>query len=144
MRCVEIKHMHHCRVHPTHYYRRGGKCIECRAEWERRERAEREQNRLKRLERKARNTNIADSAQIGRDKRKETITKADRHRMTNMSKVSLVEKPGRWPTNKKQQNPGTQPALDLVRAPKEDQKQKNSKGQNQDPTLHKDKKNWMG
>ena len=74
VRCVEIKQIYQWRIHPGRYYRRGGRCIECKAEWERRERAEREQNRLKRLEKKVRDTNIADFGQIGYGKRKQNIT----------------------------------------------------------------------
>lgn len=142
-RCVEIKHLYRCRIHPDHYYRRGGKCIECKAEWERRERAERERNCLKRMGKKARDTNIADCAQMKCIKRKETMMKLRRPGITQIPNVSLVEKPGKWPIKRKQQNPGTQLSPELERALKEDREKEDCKGKAQGLTIYKAKKKWM-
>lgn len=105
-RCVEIKHMYQCRIHPGHYYRRGGKCIECKAEWERRQRAEREKNRLKRLEKKAKDTAKTDFAIAGNGSRLGAFSKPGK-RQTQVHKISMLPKPRKLPMKPRQEACGT-------------------------------------
>ena len=82
--------MFQCQIHRNHYYRKGGKCIECKEQWKREERAQREQDRVKKLDKKAKDTAKADFAIAGNGSRLGAFTKPGK-RQSPVPKIKCPE-----------------------------------------------------
>ncbi|CAF9914991.1 hypothetical protein IMSHALPRED_002302 [Imshaugia aleurites] len=141
-RCVEIGHLYQCHIHPDHYSRKPGKCIECQQEWERRERAQRDQDRAMKLEKKARDTANGNLANTRNGMLAESATKPVKQRPTPIPKVSMAQKPGKWPLKQKKEIPGSQLASEVEQAAEAGQDDVKGKGKTQGLSLYKAKKKW--
>lgn len=138
--CVRIKHLYQCRIHPHHYSRKRGKCIECLEEWDRRESAQREEERMRKMQKKARDASKGNFTTAG--KHVEVVTRPGNLRQTQKPKPSIVQKPGKWPMRQRQQIMATQVAPELEQAPEEDEEPSKGKGKTQGLTLYRAKKKW--
>ena len=141
-RCVEMKHLYQCQIHPIHYSRKPGKCIECLEEWDRRER---EADRLWKMEMKAKD---AEFTKTRKSQFAETLTKPGKIRQTQVPKVVNVAKPGRWPkpSKREEQSPEAEkvPELELELEQDRDdgQERGKNKGKTHGLTLYRAKKKW--
>lgn len=142
--CVEIKHLYQCRIHPNHYSRRPGKCIECLEEWDRRERASREADRVRKMEKKARDAGDVEFTKTGKGKFAETLTKPGKMRQTLVPKVERGTKQGRWPKPSKHEEPRpeAEKAPELEQDRDDGQERGKNKGKTHGLTLYKAKKKW--
>ena len=120
VRCVAVGHLFQCHVHPGHYSRVRGDCIECKDGWERKEQTELEMNRKRKEEKKLKDSGRADLLIIRKDKGLESVKKVG-------NKHKAARKPGKWHTEAPE---ATQPS-------KEDEEDGKGKGKGKALGTHK-------
>ena len=139
---MEIGHLFQCRVHPNHYSRTRGKCIECMAEWERREKEEREKDRARMIEKKARDTGNAKLAKVRYSEGPEIVTKPWNTRRTGDPKFKFAQKLRKWPAKQQKETSGPQLDSEAEQIPCEGQAHVKDKGTTFGLGLFKAKKKW--
>ena len=137
IRCIELGHLYQCIIHPNHYSRKPGGCIQCLQEWQREEVARKHQNRAMQAERKARDTGNANVFDARNVKHPETIAKPGKARQT-VPNARPVQKPGKWSTTKQE--------ISRAHVDNEDQDEEQvhgkGKGKALGPATFKAKKKW--
>lgn len=139
---MELQHLYQCQIHPHHYSRKLGGCIECIEEWERKERVERERKRVQTMEKKARDTGKADLVITKDNQGPGTVTKHGKNGQTQNQKASAAQKPGKWPKKQRQQMTGAPLAPEIPEVLREDGEQPRGKAKTQGISLYKAKKKW--
>ena len=145
IRCIEVGHLYQCLIHPEHYSRKPGGCIQCQEEWQRQEQARKNQNRANRAERKAKDTGNANFFNARNGKRPDTIAKPVKARQTEMPNARPAQKPGKWSTNKQEiSSAHVGPPTNHTPNEDQDQDQDHGKGKGKalGPATFKAKKNW--
>lgn len=142
-RCVQVGHLYQCRVHPKHYSRERGDCIQCIQQWGRTEREQREQERVKKAEKKAKDTGNAEFLNIRNSKWAEASTKPVKARQTQIPRASVVQKPGKRPIKRNQEESRQQVASEVEQPPEDDHEKGRGKGKTHGLTLFTAKKKWM-
>ena len=125
LRCVDRRHLIQCRIHPRHYFRVNGKCVECQEEWSRKEQHERKKVLAREMEKKAKDNGGANLRMTKNDKHLGPDKKLGKNNKP-------VQKTGKWQTD----------ALEANHASKKDQEHGKGKSKALGPDTHKAKKKW--
>ena len=139
IRCIEVGHLYQCVIHPDHYSRKPGGCIQCLEEWRRQEATRKRDDHAKQAARKGKDTGNANVFNVRNGKRPDTIAKAVRARQTEMPNARPAQKMGKWSTNMQEISSAHIESL-TNRIPDDDQDQERGKGLGS--ATFKAKKKW--